>query len=83
MELIDLCEKPIIEKVRYIVIDDKLKWEIDIFEGENKGLELAEVELETENQKINLPNWIDREVTSDRRYYNSSLIKMPFKDWSN
>jgi len=83
MELLNLCEPPIIEKVRYIVIDDKLKWEIDIFEGINKGLELAEVELETEDQKINLPNWIEKEVTYDRRYYNSSLIKMPFKDWSN
>jgi len=83
IELLDLCEQPIIEKERYIIIDGKLKWEIDIFEGINKGLELAEVELESEDQKVNLPNWIEKEVTSDKRYYNSSLIKMPFKDWKN
>lgn len=81
IELLNLCEQPIIEKVRYIVIDDKLKWEIDIFEGINKGLQLAEVELESEDQRIKIPSWIEREVTSDKRYYNSSLIKMPFKNW--
>ena len=83
MELLQLCEQPIIEKVRYIVIDDKLKWEIDIFEGVNEGLQLAEVELESEDQIINTPEWIEKEVSAERRYYNSSLIKNPFKDWKN
>ncbi len=82
MELLDLCEQPIVEKVRHIVIYENLTWEIDIFDGVNKGLQLAEVELDSEDQIFKVPNWIDKEVTADRRYYNSSLIKMPFKNWN-
>lgn len=80
-ELLQLCEKPLIEKERFIVSKGKLNWEIDIFEGENKGLELAEVELENENQKIEIPDWVGEEVTFDNKYFNSNLIKLPFKDW--
>ena len=81
LEILQLCEKPIIEKTRYIVQYKKLKWEIDEFEGENKGLILAEIELTHEDQKIELPEWIGDEVTGNPAYYNASLIKKPFSKW--
>ena len=81
LEILQLCEKPIIEKTRYIVQYKKLKWEIDEFEGENKGLILAEIELTHEDQKIELPEWIGDEVTGNPDYYNASLIKKPFSKW--
>ena len=80
-ELLQLCKKPFIEKERFIVSMGKLKWEIDIFEGDNEGLRIAEVELEDENQAVEIPDWIGEEVTFDNRYFNSSLVKLPFKDW--
>lgn len=79
--LIDICEKPIIEKVRYIVMHNGLLWEIDEFAGENAGLIVAEVELEDENQAIDLPPWIGAEVTTDERYFNANLIKQPYSKW--
>ncbi len=80
-ELLQLCEKPLIEKERFIVVADDLNWEIDIFEGDNAGLKLAEVELEDENQKVEIPDWVGEEVTFQPRYFNSSLVKLPFKKW--
>lgn len=81
LELLLLCEKPIIEKVRNEVNYEGNLWEIDEFEGDNKGLILAEVELEHADQEVDIPVWIGQEVSGDQRYYNSSLIKSPFKDW--
>jgi CYTH domain-containing protein len=66
-ELLNLCEKPIIEKVRFEIHVNNNIWEIDIFEGENKGLQVAEVELNTENQEVILPDWIGKEVSDDAR----------------
>jgi adenylate cyclase len=80
-ELLQLCENPLIEKERFIVSRGKLKWEIDIFEGENAGLRIAEVELEDESQDVEIPDWIGEEVTFDQRYFNSSLVKLPFSSW--
>jgi len=81
-EMLDnLCEKPFVEKTRYIVMHQDLKWEIDVFEGMNKGLIVAEVELETEDQKIELPSWCGQEVSEDARYYNVNLGKQPFLEW--
>lgn len=77
-----LCEKPVIEKVRYKIAYQGLLWEVDEFQGENQGLVVAEVELIDENQAISLPPWIDREVTTDKRYYNANLFKHPFSQWS-
>ena len=77
----ELCEKPIIEKKRYVVDYEDLTWEIDEFNGENRGLIVAEVELTTEDQKIALPDWIGEEVTGDPRYFNSNLIKHPYSKW--
>lgn len=81
MDLLELCEKPIIEKARYLVKVGRLVWEIDIFSGDNRGLALAEIELSSEDQKISIPRWIGMEVTGDSRYYNSSLVKTPYSEW--
>lgn len=80
-ELLQLCEKPLIEKERFIVSIGTLNWEIDIFEGDNEGLNLAEVELEDENQKVEIPDWVGEEVTFEPRYFNSNLVKLPFRSW--
>jgi len=81
ISLLDLCEKPIIEKTRSIVVFENKTWEIDEFEGENKGLIIAEIELSSENEKFILPDWIGKEVSDDVRYYNSSLILNPYCTW--
>ncbi|WFE68383.1 CYTH domain-containing protein [Thiomicrospira sp. R3] len=72
---------PVIEKVRYLVVVEDLTWEIDEFFGDNAGLVIAEVELETEDQPLMLCDWVGKEVTDDVKYYNISLSKHPFKDW--
>jgi len=77
----ELCERPIIEKNRYKINHAGLIWEIDEFAGENKGLIIAEVELDDETQKVQLPEWIGEEVTDDPRYFNVNLIKKPYKSW--
>jgi len=77
----DLCERPIIEKKRYVIDYEGLTWEVDEFNGENEGLIVAEVELSDENQTIALPDWIGEEVTGDPRYFNSNLIKHPYSKW--
>lgn len=76
-----LCERPFIEKIRYKIESGGLIWEIDEFDGVNKGLILAEVELSDENQQIELPTWIGQEVSDDSRYFNSNLVKHPFSQW--
>lgn len=79
--LLKLCESPIIEKTRYIIEQGTLKWEIDVFDGVNKGLVVAEIELENEEQSFEKPTWLGDEVSSDTRYFNSSLISHPFCEW--
>jgi adenylate cyclase len=76
-----LAEKPIIEKKRYKVPFAGLTWEIDEFFGENEGLIVAEVELESETQIFEKPEWAGEEVTADPRYFNSNLIKHPYTKW--
>ncbi len=77
----DLAEKPIIDKSRYKVDYEGFTWEIDEFFGENHGLIVAEVELESEDQKFEKPEWIGEEVTGDPRYFNSNLINHPYTKW--
>ncbi|GAB4035527.1 CYTH domain-containing protein [Spirosoma jeollabukense] len=77
-----LCEKPIIEKIRYRIDYEGLVWEVDEFQRENAGLVVAEVELTDEQQAIKLPAWVDREVTGDASYYNANLFKHPFSTWN-
>jgi len=76
-----LCERPLIEKTRYRIELGGLTWEVDEFEGENRGLITAEVELTDEHQAVSLPDWIGHEVTTDPRYFNSSLVAHPFSKW--
>lgn len=78
-----LCERPLIEKDRYRVEQDGMVWEVDDFEGENRGLLLAEVELTEESQVFPLPTWVGEEISDDPRYFNSSLIKNPFSQWGS
>ena len=77
----DLCEKPLIEKNRYKIKDRNLTWEVDEFFGENRGLIVAEVELQSESQSVEKPDWIGEEVTGDPRYFNANLIKHPYTKW--
>ncbi|WP_258098897.1 CYTH domain-containing protein [Marinoscillum pacificum] len=79
--MLKLCEPPLIEKTRFIVKYQGKTWEIDEFEGENKGLTVAEIELSSEDESFELPDWIGEEVSHDDRYFNSSLIKKPFSSW--
>lgn len=80
-ELLDLCHRPLIEKIRHEIVIGNHTWEIDEFLGENEGLIVAEIELEAEKQLFEKPNWLGKEVSDDVRYYNASLVKLAFKDW--
>lgn len=81
-EMLDeLCEQPIIEKDRYAIEQDGMIWEVDDFGGVNAGLIVAEVELESEDQEIILPDWIGEEVTGDPKYFNANLVAKPFSTW--
>jgi adenylate cyclase len=77
----ELCLKPLIEKKRYKIQHDGLIWEVDAFFGENDGLIVAEVELESEDQVFTKPEWVGAEVTGDPRYYNANLIANQYKNW--
>jgi CYTH domain-containing protein len=77
----ELCERPLIEKTRRKIEKDGLTWEIDEFFGENKGLIVAEVELEDEDQVFSKPAWIATEVTDEPRYFNANLVDNPYSQW--
>jgi len=77
----ELCEQPLIEKNRYKIAYRGFIWEVDEFFGENQGLIFAEVELESEDQSYDKPEWITDEVTGDPKYFNSNLIQNPYKNW--
>ncbi|MDD2984820.1 CYTH domain-containing protein [Flavobacterium sp.] len=79
--LLILCEKGIIDKIRYEVKVGKHLVEVDIFAGENEGLILAEIELKSEEEHIEKPNWLGKDVTNDNKYYNAFLSKNPFQKW--
>ena len=81
LDLAELSNGGEIVKTRHYVRHDGLTWEIDEFEGHNEGLVVAEVELDSENRELNLPFWIDREVTDEERYYNVTLAKKPYRLW--
>jgi len=81
-ELLDnLCEQPLIEKIRYLVPYGEMMWEVDEFRGANKGLVVAEIELSSPEQQVEKPPWLGEEVTDDLRYYNSCLSMKPFSAW--
>jgi adenylate cyclase len=80
-ELMTVCDHGTVEKTRYIVPFMGQNFEVDVFEGENSGLIVAELELETEEQPVIKPSWLGDEVTFDGRYQNSYLAKVPYKKW--
>ena len=79
--LLLLCEKGIIDKIRYEVKVEEHIFEVDEFFGENEGLIIAEVELNSEDQKFTKPAWLGEEVTGQIKYYNSQLSKHPYTLW--
>lgn len=79
----DLCIKPLVEKTRHIVLYEGHKWEIDVFEGENKGLIVAEIELADETEIFKKPDWLGEEVSEQEQYYNVCLVKNPYSTWTN
>lgn len=79
--LAELCERPVIEKMRYRILDDGVVWEVDEFSGDNAGLVVAEIELESEDQVFSKPDWVGEEVTQDVRYFNANLLREPYSAW--
>lgn len=77
----EFCKGPVVDKTRYLITHKTHLWELDIFTGDNEGLVIAEVELDSEDERPELPDWITEEVTGDKRYYNSNLLTHPFKNW--
>ncbi len=80
-QLLGLCDGPLIEKYRRKISHEGMLWEVDEFLGENQGLVVAEIELESEAQTFAKPDWVGVEVTADARYYNSNLSVHPFSKW--
>jgi CYTH domain-containing protein len=81
LELMKLCTCGVVSKVRYLVPAGKHVWEVDVFQGDNEGLVIAEIELESEQETVEIPCWAGAEVTADRRYYNAMLSKKPYNRW--
>ena len=77
----ELCDGPVVEKIRYLVVHAEHTWEVDVFHGDNEGLVVAEIELGSETECFVLPDWVTSEVSGDPKYYNSSLLDNPFKNW--
>tara|TARA_B100000900_G_scaffold408210_1_gene422117 strand:- start:625 stop:1086 length:462 start_codon:yes stop_codon:yes gene_type:complete len=80
-KLIQLSNNYTIHKDRYYKPIGNHIWEIDVFYGENEGLVLAEIELDSESEQIDLPDWIDREISTEKKYFNFNLSKDPFLTW--
>jgi adenylate cyclase len=76
-----LCQRPLIEKARYALTVGPHTWEIDVFEGDNAGLVVAEIELGDEDEPFDKPEWVGDEVTDDPRYFNSNLVAKPYRTW--
>lgn len=79
--LANLCQRPLIEKTRYWLHHGQHTWEIDVFEGDNAGLVIAEVELSDPAEEVDLPAWVGAEVSDDPRYLNASLVRRPYRQW--
>ena len=83
-ELLDgLCQQPLVEKVRRRIAIGPHTWEVDEFLGANAGLVVAEIELASEDEAFEKPDWLGREVTGDARYFNSNLIRQPYSQWKD
>lgn len=80
-ELLKICEPGVIDKTRYTIKIGKQIFEVDEFHGENQGLVVAEIELQDEHEPIPKAVWLGREITGNKKYYNSMLVKKPFTKW--
>ena len=80
-ELLKICEPGVIDKTRYEIKAGKYTFEVDEFYGDNQGLTVAEIELTDENDSFEKPQWLGEEVTGNVKYYNSMLMKNPYKNW--
>ncbi len=80
-DLLKLSQTPVIEKIRYKIEYAGKYWEVDEFLGKNAGLLVAEIELNAENEVFEKPDWVGKEVSGDKRYYNSYLARKPFSEW--
>lgn len=80
-QLLKLCLEPLVDKVRRTIAHGGVVWEVDEFLGNNAGLVVAEVELQSEDQSFVKPDWLGKEVTHDARYFNSNLVEHPFDTW--
>jgi adenylate cyclase len=78
-----LCHQPLIRKLRYKVQISSHTWEVDEFQEENEGLVVAEIELDDANETFEVPDWIGKEVTSEKRYTNSNLVVKPYSTWQD
>jgi adenylate cyclase len=81
-QLLQICDGPIIDKTRHLVVYAGMTWEIDVFHGANEGLVLAEIELDSALQTFTKPAWLGPEVTTDFRYFNSNLAVRPYSSWA-
>ena len=81
LEMIVEFGEKILSKTRYHIEYNNQNFEVDVFEGQNEGLVIAELELKNQNQIVDLPNWIGEEISLDKRYFNNNLLKTPFKTW--
>ena len=80
-ELLDQFSVSELSKIRYKILFENKLWEVDEFLGENEGLMVAEIELQSEDETFSTPNWFGEEVTGEEKYYNSNLTLLPFKNW--
>ncbi|MFZ4670815.1 MAG: CYTH domain-containing protein [Flavobacterium sp.] len=80
-KLLTICESGIIDKIRHEVKVGNHIFEVDVFSGDNEGLIIAEIELQSEDEVFEKPHWLGKEVTNDQRFYNAFLSNFPFKDW--
>jgi len=81
LDLLKICEPGVIQKTRFHVKSGVHIFEVDEFQGDNKGLVIAEIELSSEDEIFKKPNWLGKEITGDVKYYNSMIVKKPFKEW--
>lgn len=80
-QLLSLCEKGVIDKIRYEIPSGNHIYEVDVFSGDNNGLIIAEIELQDETETFSKPNWLGKEVTGDEKYYNAYLSNRPYQSW--
>lgn len=80
-EMLDSFSLASVTKTRYDIRHGGMLWEVDVFEGDNEGLILAEIELESEDQPFPKPSWAGLEVSHDHRYFNAQLARNPYRSW--